>query len=95
VLSSSRSQALADTLDWLEERCRSGPLRVRIRTHEGATLEGLLSSVTRRQLQVSVDGGAPPITLAAAEIAKVWVPAREPRAFWRRRWRVWFDYGSS
>ena len=95
MLSSSRSQALADTLDWLEERSRSGPPQVRIRTHDGATVEGLLSSVTRRQVKVSVDGGAAPITLPVAEIAKIWVPAREPGAFLQRRWEVWFDYGSS
>jgi len=94
VLSSSRSQALADTLDWLEERCREGPVEIRCRTHDGRTVKGQLTEVTRRQIGVAERRDAPPTILVAAEIAKIWVPQAGRRTSGLRRWEVWFDYGA-
>jgi hypothetical protein len=93
VLSSSRSQALADTLDWLEHESRSGPVEIRIQTFAGSTLAGVLTQVTRRQVQVSGEGD-PSRTVAAGDIAKIWVAESLAGSAGSSRWTVWFDYGS-
>ncbi len=95
MLSSSRFQALADTLDWLEERCRAGPVEIRCRTHDGRTLKGVLTEVTRRHVAIAEQRDAPATILAAGEIAKIWVPQAGRRTSGLRRWEVWFDYGSA
>jgi hypothetical protein len=93
--STSRSKALADTLDWLEERRCAGPLRVRIQVHDGTIIEGSLEAATRREVRVSRSQEAPAVTLGVAEIALILVAKRRPLAPWSFRWETWFDYGSS
>ena len=98
MLSTSRSQALADTLDWLEERCRSGSVYVRVGAHDGTTLEGVLHSVTRRQVQVALPGETPPVSLNTSDIAKLWIQTLAPEGAQPMRWirwELWFDYGPS
>ena len=94
MLSPNRHQALADTLDWLEAQGRAGPVQVRIGTHDGRSLEGILRSVTRRDVQVSPDSEAPPVTLPSADIARIWVADPGTRASEPQRWEVWFDTGA-
>jgi len=92
LISTSRSKALADTLDWLEAQCRLGTVRARIQLHGGATHQGVLSSVTRRDVRLSTDPHETELALSAADIAKVWVSERRLFGLLRPRWVLWFEY---
>lgn len=92
MISTSRSKALADTLDWLDERCRSGTVRARVQVHSGAMHEGTLLSVSRRELRVMPNDARSPVTLTAADIARIWVAEGRLSGLRRPDWALWFDY---
>ena len=93
MLSPNRANALAATLDRLEVLSRSATVQVRVRTHEGATVEGTLVSVSRRQVHLSGDPRGLATRIAASDIAMIQVAAQEHPALGGPTWELWFDYG--